>query len=292
MADRRKVEKLIRIIKKREQAVDAVPAAFIRELEKAQNALLDEIIDFLKSVKTAGGNIENIPANVQMATRLRDQMRTWLRRAGYYSAVTSLGKEYKELTSLSRDFYKAADLPSVFTNRDLNALSKLRQADVDFLLNNDKRIINLTYSEFLSSVYKNRSFRDLSGRMERMHLGHTKKDKHLSGLLKRFSGTYAATAFASFDRQLQQIKSAELGIERYLYSGSLIKDSRDFCVQRAGRIFKKKEIERWSGLSWKGKVEGCDIFICLGGYNCQHILSPISDEFDLSEFEEIWNEVR
>lgn len=283
------LKKLVRIIKDREALVESVPESFIRALERSQNALLTEIIDFVKGVETAAGRIENIPANIQMAIKMRDDMRRWLRQAGYYEAITSFGKNYQEAIDLSRKYYAALDLPEVFSRRDLETLSKFKADDLSFMLNNDQRVINLTYNELVSSIHQQRTFRDLARRMENLHLDTTEGDKVLSGLLKKYNGTYAATAFASFDRRVQNIKAAELGMERFLYSGGLIRDSREFCMARAGKIYDKKTILSWEGQTWKGKIPGCDIFVCLGGYNCQHILSPVNfTAKEMNELEAVW----
>ncbi len=86
-------------------------------------------------------------------------------------------------------------------------------------------------------------------------------------------------------------KANELEIDRFLFSGGLILDSREFCKKRAGKIFTRKQVEAWQKLSWKGKIPDADVFMVLGGWNCRHILSPVSDEFDLEELQEVYNDI-
>lgn len=78
-----------------------------------------------------------------------------------------------------------------------------------------------------------------------------------------------------------QTVSGDIGLEHYLYQGTLITTSRQFCQHRAGKAYTKKEVESWPELNWSGKIPGTDkktIFIFRGGYRCRHQLLPISKE--------------
>ena len=82
-----------------------------------------------------------------------------------------------------------------------------------------------------------------------------------------------------FTRNYQQAVSADLGIEHYLYAGTQIATSRDFCKSRIGKVYTKEEVESWVGLNWSGKVPSTSIvsiFVYAGGYNCRHTFRPIS----------------
>ncbi len=273
MAD---IPKIVEIMIRREGTILGASDDFIAALERNQNALLNDLIAWLTRAKLDGQKIRNIPANIQMTIRMRDQIRTWLRRNGYYEAITEFGRQYDELLKLSREYYRAMDLPHTFARRDLDTLAAFKKDDLAFMVNNDKRVINVIYNEVLSGVHQQRNFRDLAKRLENLIDDRKQGDQVLSGLLKKYNRTYAQTAIAAFDRRIQQIKNAELGLDRFFYSGGLLRDSRDFCVRRAGKTFDRKEVESWNGQSWQGKIPGCDVFVCLGGYNCIHSLNPTS----------------
>lgn len=99
---------------------------------------------------------------------------------------------------------------------------------------------------------------------------------------------YAEQHFNTFTRdiyrrtdsatQLAYADALELNFARY--AGVLIETSRPFCEKRADKIFSRKEIASWNTLSFQGKPKtGYDPFTDLGGYNCQHTLNWLSDEF-------------
>lgn len=283
-------QKIFEIIRRREDIVTGAADDFIAALEKAQNELLEDILAYTRKMKSSGRSIDNAPENVRLAVAMRDNIIKWLRKHGYYAAITHFGKQYEGLIRESRKYYAAMDANPIFARRDLDALSKFKQDDLAFMLNNDKRVTNLLYNELLDSVHQQRTWRDLAERLENLLTDTKKDDKVLAGLLKKYNRTYAQTAIATFDRRIQQIKTEDLQIDRFIFSGGVLKDSRKFCVDRVGKVFTKKQVKSWNGLSWRGKMPNCDIFICLGGYNCTHILNPtMMNDREIEELKALYN---
>ncbi len=69
-----------------------------------------------------------------------------------------------------------------------------------------------------------------------------------------------------------------LGLTSYVYFGSIIRDSRDFCVEHANKIFTEEEARQLWQNDWQGK-SGSDPFIDRGGYNCRHHWQPVDPEW-------------
>ena len=88
----------------------------------------------------------------------------------------------------------------------------------------------------------------------------------------------AFDSFQTFDRTVQNHIGTELQLGYALYSGTEIKTSRVFCKERTGIIYSRKVIDSWNGLQWDGKIPGTDVKETLGGYNCRHHLSWLSEE--------------
>lgn len=101
----------------------------------------------------------------------------------------------------------------------------------------------------------------------------------LDGRLLSYSRTYLTDTLFNYSRSYQESMTADLRLDWYLYSGGLTDTSREFCVDRAGKYFHRKEIEQWPSLSWQGKRRGTtksSIFTFLAGHNCRHSLVPVS----------------
>ena len=95
--------------------------------------------------------------------------------------------------------------------------------------------------------------------------------------LRRYSVQMMQDSLMQFDASINTAIGKESGAEKWKYYGSLVRDSREFCEERAGKVFTNEEIAtQWSG-SWAGKAPG-DPFIVRGGYNCRHHWRPVFEE--------------
>jgi len=99
-----------------------------------------------------------------------------------------------------------------------------------------------------------------------------------------------------FDGQFAKFRADELGLTSYVYYGSIIRDSRDFCVENADRVFTEDEARELWQQEWQGK-SGSDPFLDRGGYNCRHHWQPVDKdwgtikedgtfEYDTNKFEQ------
>ncbi len=96
-----------------------------------------------------------------------------------------------------------------------------------------------------------------------------------AGISRTTAETLAHDSLMQTYATVQNIKAIEAGSDRFLYFGSLVRDSRPFCVERAGKIFTREQIEKWNNETWEGKIPGLNVFIQRGGYGCRHHLSAI-----------------
>jgi hypothetical protein len=78
-----------------------------------------------------------------------------------------------------------------------------------------------------------------------------------------------------FDGVFTIHRARQAGLKRFKYSGTLIANSRDFCVQHVGKTYTEAEIKKiWSSQSWSGKRAG-DPFVVRGGERCRHFFIPV-----------------
>jgi hypothetical protein len=96
-----------------------------------------------------------------------------------------------------------------------------------------------------------------------------------------YIGTQAITSYGQAERQYVVGVGQKEGMDKWLYSGGLVKDSRPFCVARAGKIYTTAEVLAWprqEKYKWAGMIPGTNesnIFAYAGGYRCRHILAPV-----------------
>lgn len=70
------------------------------------------------------------------------------------------------------------------------------------------------------------------------------------------------------------IAAEDAGFKKFKYAGSLIKDTRDWCIDHLDKKFTKEEIAEFDNDRWAGKKSGSTM-IHRGGYNCRHYWLPI-----------------
>jgi hypothetical protein len=99
--------------------------------------------------------------------------------------------------------------------------------------------------------------------------------------LNRYATQIVQDSLMGFDGQFAKYRADALGLTSYVYYGSLVRDSRDFCVENADKIFTEDEIrQKWADETWQGKAQG-DPFVVRGGYNCRHHFQPVNPDWGI-----------
>jgi len=90
-----------------------------------------------------------------------------------------------------------------------------------------------------------------------------------------FSSYYMKYCYDSLQQATNSIAlyiANERKLNTFLYKGSLVKDSRPFCVEHAGQILTRADAEYFNTIDWKGKIQGVDFLIVAGGFSCRHFI--------------------
>lgn len=112
----------------------------------------------------------------------------------------------------------------------------------------------------------NSLMRDLRKQFQNVSVG--------GGMFQRVSAE-AHDSVMDFDGVFTIHRARQAGLKRFKYSGTLIKNSRQFCVEHVGETYTEEEIRRiWSSQSWSGKRAG-DPFVVRGGEKCRHFFIPV-----------------
>lgn len=133
-----------------------------------------------------------------------------------------------------------------------------------------------------------------------------KGDDRINGLLASHFRTIVWDVYAEFNRQVGFKTAVCLGYRSAVYEAGLIETSRDFCIERNGKVFTFEEIEKFgtsddafggytdkSSGSFKGKTKfDYNPFFDQGGYNCRHSYSFIPDRLAIRlrpELKDVFN---
>ena len=92
--------------------------------------------------------------------------------------------------------------------------------------------------------------------------------------LRRYASQIAHDSVMQFHGQFTVAKAKEAGLTHFTYTGTLVRDSRPFCVDMLNKTLTEEQIrDMWNNRSWQGKSTG-DPFIVRGGYRCRHTWIP------------------
>ena len=129
------------------------------------------------------------------------------------------------------------------------------------------KIGNLVYTHVIAGGKR----KDLISSVSQLLVGHKGKTGRPLLYLAR---TIVSTRTMEVYSTVLLRKAKALNIDKFRYDGSLIKDSRPWCVSHVNKVFTYAEIQTWADSKWAGKKEG-DPFITRGGWNCRHQFVPV-----------------
>lgn len=250
------------------------------QLGKTNQAIFNQIQKFLAKLDISDdGLIKQSQANRKLLIKVDQYISAALKTSGYWSSLDTFAGHITEITSTSGQYFKtlsegfsanAQYIKSLQRNAISQIESYLANEGIDAILK--RPIVNILNQ----NVNTGAAISDLTNQMREFILGSPK----LKPTLTSYSNTITRSSLFDYSSSLQESISQNIGLQFYVYSGAARKDSRDFCIARAGRFFHKKEIEGWAKLNWSGKRQGTTsstIFIYRGGWNCEHQLIAVSE---------------
>lgn len=233
----------------------------------------------IAELDTEGGRLVRSPQNIQAVARLLTDLR-----------ATMLDGEYIEAVA---DFVNEFDTVAFDVREALQDLGEVDPALTDAIAREFKTI---TAEQMVST---GAFARTLTAPLADMLIGGVAGNVAVRALLGRaddivegITGTMdqiTAGASKQLERTLTVAVADQLGVQFFRYQGRPIKTTREFCRDREGHVWHRKEIEQWgrdaaAGNGWAGMVPGTNeatIFTYLGGYyggrqSCRHTLVPVA----------------
>lgn len=200
---------------------------------------------------------------------------------------TKLGKDLLELTVYAKDYYSDLDIDQ----KTVQSISKSMTGIEQSIGIRDGEIIKGGYLDDLTRMsplrmemknYVLNSVASSKGYSEYLK-GWTEMIKSAPGLdgrLKSYYRQYAYDTFNQVDAAVNMHYAENLDLKYFIYAGSIISSSRQFCIKRAGKTFSVAETKTWKNdptLPGKSKA-GYNPLIDRGRWNCRHMIKYITDE--------------
>ena len=247
-----------------ERLADQHEAQIKRTLEDLESRI---IADISRAV-----NEQDI-ITTQIAIQLRPNLRRFIEET--YSTVADTNvRDYDRIVTSFMEEFGELNIPDNFktlTQVDLDTITQLKFQS----FSGYEEIANRYLTEISNNVYQNaiagKPFEEMVKDIRGLITGdEDRRGRSMSG----YASQIAHDSVMQFDGQFTVYKAKEAGLNKYKYTGTLVRDSRPHCRTHVGKTYTEEELRRiWQG-SWAGKAEG-DPFIVRGGYRCRHTWLPV-----------------
>lgn len=248
-----------------------------RSREALQSAITDIELEIVQRVLRDAPDPDNVsPAKMETALKTALSVRTELVKMfqKFYKEAAAVTEGYADLVPLIYDGFKAGGVQASFTARDERVVGYLQQVAYEEYKNLGDTFVQDLSKTVFNGIIGLKTPSELAKTVSAQLIG--KKDRAGSPMTSH-AKQITRDSILNFTRAAQTQKAEALGIQYYQYVGSLIEDSRPFCVARAGQIFTSEQVDSWEGLDWAGKNPFLPVRVACGGYNCRHHLQPVSD---------------
>ena len=287
------------IFRDKEKFIDNTLLGLESDVTVLQKELLRLILDDYLSEFTydSNGNIINNSANINRANNI-DKVFVQFNDSFQKKVIKDYSNNILKLTVFSKDYFSNLDksfkaetldkFPKLQAN--INASLGIRQKTIDGkkvqVLTKNGYLDRLILSEPLksqlkdyvvNSVTSNISLKDYQRGFKELL---TQTDK-FDGELVKYYRNYAYDTMNQVDAVSNLYYADQLGLEYFIYEGSLIKTSHPFCCKRAQKVFSRNDVDSWKNdidLIQKSTKEAYKPLIERGRYNCRHNLRYISDD--------------
>ena len=309
----KRLDELLRI---KEEYINAQVEHLNRIVVRHQNALLTKITsDVITLIEHDGGVIRESVTNYRLLGALEGVYKKFTGDNGY-----KLGADIKASIDgimLHSDRYfhsllseevtaeilqRAASSAKRFTYLSLGLTDggMARDGFLDKLITNDIHLMEIKQA-LARGITGRQGVRQLTSTISEMIAG---SDKRQGGWQRTFN-LYARDIYSQHDAAYNKALADKLELKYFIYSGGLVRDSRDFCVAHNGKVYTTEETKNWpmwtvakglaagefrEGYEPKEKewnwhkvpsymsYEGYQPLIDRGGYRCRHMLGYITEK--------------
>ena len=217
------------------------------------------------------GRLVSDAINLKKALQMRKAI---AKEFGKYSDAAQIASDFSPVSKELGKIFKDAGISNAMTRADGTILKTLSQDSfLQMSALGDQYAAQIS-NKIYSAVLVGDSVEDLTEEVSQLLVGGTDK---AGRSMAAHAKTIATTGYREADSIILEKKGEEFDIKKWEYAGSLIKDSREWCVDHVGKTYTMEEIKAWEERSWKGKRSG-NPFVTRGGWNCRHRWLPVVEE--------------
>lgn len=255
--------------------IDSVPDEYSAAVKRVQDEVFRSILPLLDKMKLdENGAVIANAANYATAAMISEELPNILDRAGMTDAIKNFASGLDEQKALTETLYETIIDDPKF--RDLSSMWKASRSRAVNMMG--ESAVNTYVSEFTTAINNaigsSSTFTQTISAIRSTTIGNPEID----GILYRYAKQNAKDAFSITNREYSEQINRKYGIVFYRYVGGTKDTTRVWCLDHVGNYYHKSDIEAMASQQWAGKARGTNastIFTKCGGYNCDHIWSPV-----------------
>ncbi len=274
-------------------AIDSRQESLGRDVSKAERELFLRLLDDIFSqLDFENGAIANNTGNYLLLTRLDNAFKSWQNEV-MNPVMSNFVKDLFAIAEMTSIYYQ--DYAAEKIIQDIATSNELLRAalGIDYKGNLIKGSILADISSvptvkqeakalFLQSVMSNQTLKELTKTFKDFIRGKQGQNGAINTYFNSRASGYGYDLFNKVAEIKNQQFAENLGLNWFIYVGTPIKDSRQFCLDKKGKVFAVVEaLNEWptdKNLIGKGSGIPYNPLIDRGRWNCTDRIRYISEE--------------
>lgn len=256
------------------KSLDDMIGTYKRRLDRTLRTTENKILDLTTRISLdTKGNVKGPKWTLAQTARIQGQLEG-IFDENYGKLSRQFATDINGVTKIVKKAHSAVDLPVSYSKVDMKMLKNLQEQTLVGLQAFSAQTQERISQSIQDAVVAGKPYRKLTNEIK----------NHITGLtdvagrpLKQYAGVYAQDGLMNAYRTLSMEKAQAIKVKHFVWMGNVIAGTRPMCANSAGKAFTEQELQELDLSSWAGK--SCSVFACCGGWNCRHMLMPISGRY-------------
>ena len=268
--------------KKRSELIASLMSSMDGQVKDNQKKLLEKVLEKFvdKLEKDENGNVKNNDRNRNLLIQFDDIFKEYQKKEAR-DTVGLLLQSVGSIINFNQKYFSALDgqartLPIIPKVKDFMKVWLGIKGDIvepngylDKLVSNDPAKIALK-NQAMKIVIGQEGFEDAKKQIKTLIDGN----QNTMGALEKHHRNFAFDLYSQIDRATSDVIRNDLGFVFAIYEGHVLPTSREFCIEKKGKIFHISEIKKFNPK--EAKPPNYNPITDLGGYGCVDHLNWIS----------------
>lgn len=240
--------------KTRAALLEAVQNGLLEKTKKIQGKLFAELIErILQELITEGNVISSDKKNFIIA-RTVDNVFDQFQRSGNYGLAAAMVKDFNAISNINDTYFGTFGYNKARFERvqrkvraflkesiGIGADNKIKKGGFLDKLFKDNSIRNEVQKKTFKAITSGQPVSDLVTTIKT----YVKGVSDVDGALIKHIKTFSNDLYSRYDRAQNFLYAKELKLYAFVYDGTIIETSREFCIDKEGKVFTIEEAEEW-----------------------------------------------